>query len=293
MRILLVDNEPHEASLMARVLERMGHATTVALHPNDALALVRGKVDAVVTSVGMRGMDGSRFARQVALRAPGVPVGFVAKAHVATSVVVAASQVGPVLRELWTVTDLKALVATLSAARRTAVDTSSRDDLVEDTGGVPLMITSAVGSEPTVSPPARRVRLSFRRWSQVEVLCDRWSDGPVTMAMRVGDLHTGEAVVVALILPDRTSMNIQAKVLESDGVSAVVLLSRLTPERVACLHTRCHHLSEVTAKPLLDAPRSSEHHPEGECDELKVSEIIMGNSKLRTQIDNLARKLAK
>lgn len=281
MKILLVDDEPREASLMERVLRRMGHDTLVALHPNDALEMVRRDVDAVITAIDMPGMDGVRLAQQIRLRLPRIPIAFVAGARVATSTVVAASQVGPVLSELWSVSDMRQLVATLSTASHLALDESAAG---EDTRGIPEPIDPAIGSRPVVTRPPCCVRVSFQRWSQVEALCDRCSDGPVRMAMRVAGLTTGAAVKVILTLPDRATMTIVGNVLRSDGATAVVRL-RLTPERVAWLHTMCHQLAE----PVQMVPEQDGCG----CNELKVSDIIMGNITLRTQIDNLAAKLKR
>ncbi len=296
MRILLIDNEPRQANLMARVLQRMGHDTTIAIHPNDALTLVRGNVDAVITDIDMPGMNGLSLARQIQLRVPNMPIAFVSTGPVKTSVLIAASQVGPVLPELWTVTDLKDLVACLRGGRSNLFDTSSPDnecwdDMDDDRAAVPELIEHAVGSEPVVTRITRKVRLSFKTWSQVESLCDRWSEGPVHMSMRLRNVAIGQLVTVVLVMPDRTTMLVDGDVVEADAESAVVSLVGLNPERVACLHTMCPSLAEGTPRPEPVTVPSWEARMAGGCEELKVSDIIAGNIKLRTQIEDLARKL--
>jgi len=299
MKILLIDDDARQANLMARVLQRMGHDVTIALHPNDALTLVRGNVDAVLTDIDMPGMNGLTLAREIHLRVPDMPLAFLSTGIVKTSVLVAASHIGPVLPDLWTVTDLKELVASLGCERKTLFETTASapapdawdefDDLARS--AIPELIEQAIGSDPVITRITRKVRLSFRRWSQVESLCDRWSDGPVRMSMAVKDVARDQLLSVVLVLPDRTNMIIEGEVVSSTGDSAVVALVGLNPERVACLHTLCHQLAEGTPMPERRKEGSWEHRMNKDCVELRVSDIISGNIELRSQIEDLANKL--
>lgn len=298
MKILLINNESREASLMARVLQRMGHDTTIAMHPNDVLTLIRGDIDAVIASVDMPGMTGVMLAEHIQLRVPEMPVAFIGDDTVKTSVLVAAAQLGPVLPALWTITDLKQLVGALHRERRLfggkEIEGEPVSGCAELGAGVPELIDPAIGSEPVVTHVTRRVRLAFSRWSQVEALCDRWSDGPVVMSMRLTGVAAQQRLSVALALPDGTTMMVDGEVAQvrdhhTRHARVVVRLTGLTPERIACLHTMCHQLaSAATPEP---APLSWERRMTADCQQLKVSDIIIGNIELRSQIDQLARKL--
>jgi CheY-like chemotaxis protein len=76
MKILIVDDEPHVADLLARSLAREGHAPTVAHSGDEALRLI-GKgasPDALFLDISMPGMNGLDVLAEVRRRRPSLPV---------------------------------------------------------------------------------------------------------------------------------------------------------------------------------------------------------------------------
>jgi CheY-like chemotaxis protein len=74
-RILLVDDEPHVRATIAEMLRSAGHAVAEAEGPVAGLAfLAEHPVDLVLTDLGMPGMSGIEFARDVKRQTPTLPV---------------------------------------------------------------------------------------------------------------------------------------------------------------------------------------------------------------------------
>ena len=75
MRILIVDDEPHVAELIARSLAREGHAPSVAHSGDEALQLIHGgEPDALFLDISMPGMNGLDVLAEVRRRRPALPV---------------------------------------------------------------------------------------------------------------------------------------------------------------------------------------------------------------------------
>jgi len=75
MTILIVDDEPEVAEVLARSLAREGHRALVAHSGPEALALIEpGEPDAVFLDVSMPGMNGLEVLAEVRRRKPGLPV---------------------------------------------------------------------------------------------------------------------------------------------------------------------------------------------------------------------------
>ncbi len=74
-RILLVDDDPHVRATIAEMLRSAGHTVAVADGPVAGLAcLAEHPVDLVLTDLGMPGMSGIEFARDVKRQTPTLPV---------------------------------------------------------------------------------------------------------------------------------------------------------------------------------------------------------------------------
>jgi CheY-like chemotaxis protein len=75
MDILIVDDEPEVADVLARSLGRQGHRTTVVHSGAEALAVLQTAVpDAVFLDVSMPGMSGLEVMAAVRRLRPGLPV---------------------------------------------------------------------------------------------------------------------------------------------------------------------------------------------------------------------------
>jgi CheY-like chemotaxis protein len=77
MKILIVDDEPHVAEILARSLSREGHSTAVAHSGEEALHLLgttQPGPDALFLDVSMPGMSGLAVLAEIKRRRPGLPV---------------------------------------------------------------------------------------------------------------------------------------------------------------------------------------------------------------------------
>jgi len=75
MEIMIVDDEPQVAEVLATSLKRQGHRTTVVHSGEDALqALSRSSPDAMFLDVSMPGMNGLDVMAEVRRRKPSLAV---------------------------------------------------------------------------------------------------------------------------------------------------------------------------------------------------------------------------
>lgn len=75
MKILIVDDEPQVAEILARSLSREGHQATIATSGKEALSLVGPQdPDALFLDVSMPGLNGLDVLAEVKRRRPSLPV---------------------------------------------------------------------------------------------------------------------------------------------------------------------------------------------------------------------------
>lgn len=75
MEILIVDDEPEVAEILARSLSREGHRSTVAYSGEEALRLLGSfQPDALFLDVSMPGMSGLELLQEVRRLRPSLPV---------------------------------------------------------------------------------------------------------------------------------------------------------------------------------------------------------------------------
>ena len=75
MRVLVIDDQPTVAEVVAEVLESQGHEALVAGSGEEGLRLIeQGPPDAVFLDVIMPGIDGIETLRRIRARRPHLPV---------------------------------------------------------------------------------------------------------------------------------------------------------------------------------------------------------------------------
>jgi DNA-binding response OmpR family regulator len=206
MRILIIDDEQSLAALLGHTVKRLGHQPIVALHPHDALRLMSEDVDAVITDIDMPGMNGVDLARTLRNQHKHVPIAFCTGSDPDADTVIEASEIGRVLPKAWTVGDIKALLEELEAQLRPA---PRRRRTSSD-----LPLSAEIESEPApVRAKENRIRIAFRRWSQVVRLCDDSEGGPVHVTVPgTLELNPGDRIAVALALPEEMTVKIAGEV---------------------------------------------------------------------------------
>jgi signal transduction histidine kinase/ActR/RegA family two-component response regulator/HAMP domain-containing protein len=80
LRVLCIDDEPIVLGVLESLLQQLGHETQTATSGEQGLRLFRGSsrdphsYDVVITDLGMPGMDGRTFAKQLKSESPSTPV---------------------------------------------------------------------------------------------------------------------------------------------------------------------------------------------------------------------------
>ena len=116
LRILVVDDEVGFARSLGRSLRRLGHQPTLALHPDDALALFREQsFDAVITDIDMPEMNGVDLARSLRKERGDVPIAFCTGSDPASGRMIEASALGPVRGKCASEADVRAILLALTA----------------------------------------------------------------------------------------------------------------------------------------------------------------------------------
>lgn len=93
-RILCIDDDQDQCSLLAAALTRLGYGSVVATSPNEAVELVeKESFDAVITDLSMSELDGIALCEQVLSARPDVPI-IVLTGHGSVQTVTAALRAG-------------------------------------------------------------------------------------------------------------------------------------------------------------------------------------------------------
>lgn len=117
MNILVVDDEPQPARLLARRLGALGHRVTVSLDPRAAVDLFRAHAfDAVVTDLDMPILDGVSLAGALRAISDGVVIVFCTGSEPGTQLFDRAAEIGIVVRKHWTLAGVHELISALARA---------------------------------------------------------------------------------------------------------------------------------------------------------------------------------
>jgi CheY-like chemotaxis protein len=107
VRILVVDDEVALAKLLALTLKTLGHEPVLSFHPDEALAALDGRIDAVISDLNMPVMDGVELARKIRAQAPDMPIAFCTGSDPDDSLTRDASEIGVVIPKMYTLAQLK------------------------------------------------------------------------------------------------------------------------------------------------------------------------------------------
>lgn len=292
MKFLVVDDEQSFGSLLGRALKKLGHKAEVVSHPEDALAMFEGGCfDAVITDIDMPVMHGVELARRIRDAAADLPIAFCTGSAPEDDLVKQAETIGRVLPKVWTVADVRDLVEELASAR-IRLARGSQHQLS------PMNPPSTGAPNRTVHDESRRrvprkIKVTCRDWAQVAKLCDDQQEGRSRLTLRGAHrLARGERVFVALRLPDELVLSITAEVksVRTDSVDGEPVFGidmvGFTPEICARLRSMAQ-----SAGVLLGNPLHRSRAPRGSTPEPTDDGAVLGNVRLRKQIDQLGKKL--
>jgi len=290
MKILVVDDEQRFGALICRSLRKLGHEPLLAVHPEDALALLdtHPDVDAVISDLDMPAMNGIELAGAIRARRAELPIGFCTGSAPGHKVLAEAAAIGQVLTAPWTLADMHGLVGQLERRRASAA-------------------------------PRRSARLHVATWDEVTRLCDRRDRGSVRVTAQVARDDSDGPMSITLVLPDGFSLAIEGQVIarkilsRGDAFELIVELSGLTPELAARLRALAAPPRRSTTAPAVElsraiarlesvaagtpVPELADAEPEWEqalrraSGGMKVSELLMSNERLKGQIEALAAKM--
>lgn len=218
MKLLIVDDDPGMAALLSRAMRKLGHTVLVGHSAGEAIHKIAEGVDVAFVDAGMTGMDAVELVAVLRGIAPHVQVAFLASADE----VVLVSHVAPILPRVWTVVQVRELLASFEKAKARG----SQPRLVA--AAMPLrraespeIIEEVPLPEPDVPPPtdsldgrmpSRKVRVQCRSWEQVSRLCQQHASGKTVLTLRgTYRFREGEHLVVALALPDELVLALRAE----------------------------------------------------------------------------------
>ena len=201
-----------------------------------------------------------------------MPIAFCTGSDPASDLVHEAASYGHVLPAPWTIAQMQTLVDNLHRPVR------------------------SLHSEPKIDV---NIELTVASWDEVEQLCDRRAAGPVTLTVAVPDIDETCPATMTLLMPDGFTMAIRGEIrsLHRDPRDGTVTqtveltgLSMKTAVRLRALATagsssrgrgRCE---QRASKPWMSELALGSR-------EMKVSEIILSNKRLKSQIETLASKM--
>lgn len=204
MRFLVVDGNPSEGRALGSTLVRLGHEAWVVSEVDQVPESMSVQdIDAVIAAIVTASIGGLDIAREIAARAPGLPIAFTAGTVLDPATLFHASQIGPVLPSRWNENDVERVI----------------DEVVHRIG--------MAFAEGTPRPRPRKVSVSCSSWAKVEKLC-RGSARICVRGRYV--LSDGDQVRVALALPDEITLSVEATVIEQRNDASFIELTGLSGE---------------------------------------------------------------
>ena len=202
MKLLVIDDDPGMAALLARAMRKLGHEVGVSHSPGEAIHKIREGADVAIVDAGLAEMDAIELVAVLRGIAPRVAVAFLASADEVANV----SHVAPILPRVWTVVQVRELLLQFEKAKargsqpKVAAPRSVSPSIVE------------VAPAPDGRMPSRKVRVQCRSWDQVARLCAQHASGRTVLTLRgTYRFREGEQCVVALALPDELVLALRAE----------------------------------------------------------------------------------
>ncbi|RMH44033.1 MAG: response regulator [Deltaproteobacteria bacterium] len=317
MKILVVDDEHSFGRLLGHTLKRLGHKPVLATHPRDALDQLAPDIDAVITDIDMPEMSGVDLARAILARDEAMPIAFCTGSAPEGRARSEAAALGRVLPKVWTVADVKDVVEDLRRRREAARSTPAPVE-ARPAAASPVLEAAAAGADPDTIEPAprarsrrraRRLRVDIPSWDHVLRMCRAAGSRPVRIAVPApSGLAAGTPVDVSLVLPEEISVKIDGVVrsVEDGGdgrARARVELVGLTADVAGRLQRLAEAEQPTTPRPRLSAylhvrgtarrgAAAAGRLARGTDRDMRVSDLMRANDRLRAQIDGLAAALA-
>jgi CheY-like chemotaxis protein len=220
MKLLIVDDDPGMAALLARAMRKLGHEVIVGHSAGEAIHKI-ADADVVFVDAGLEGMSSVELVAVLRGISPNVAVCFLASADE----VVHVSHVAPILPRVWTVVQVRELLSSIAKQRaRGSQPKFVSQPLPLQRAASPEIIEEVPPREPDeIVPPAppdllegrmpsRKVRVQCRSWEQVARLCEQHATGKTVLTLRgTYRFREGEHCVVALALPDELVLALRAE----------------------------------------------------------------------------------
>jgi CheY-like chemotaxis protein len=206
MKILVVDDDPDMAALLARAMRKLGHEVAVSHQPGEAIHKIREGADVVFVDAGMAGMDAIELVAVLRGIRPQVAVAFLASADE----VVLVSHVAPILPRVWTVVQVRELLLHFEKAK--ARGSQPKVAAPPPSRAISPSVVEVAPSNADGRLPSRKVRVQCRSWEQVARLCAQHASGKTVLTLRgTYKFREGEQCVVALALPDELVLALRAE----------------------------------------------------------------------------------
>lgn len=204
MKLLIVDDDPGMAALLARTTRKLGHQAVIGHSASEALTRMGEGADLVIVDAGLEAMDSIELVAVLRGIAPQTHFAFLASAEE----VVKVSHVGMILPRVWTVVQVRELLLHFEKAKARGSQPKV---------AAPIAIPRAASPEISEEPPdgrmpSRKVRVQCRSWEQVARLCAQHASGKTVLTLRgTYRFREGEQCVVALALPDELVLALRAE----------------------------------------------------------------------------------
>ena len=205
MKLLIIDDDPGMAALLARTTRKLGHQAVVAHAAGEALSRMSEGADLAIVDAGLEGMDSIELVAVLRGIAPQTHFAFLASADE----VVKVSHVGMILPRVWTVVQVRELLLHFEKAKARG----SQPKVAAPAMPIPRAASPEISEEPPDGRmPSRKVRVQCRNWEQVARLCAQHASGKTVLTLRgTYRFREGEQCVVALALPDELVLALRAE----------------------------------------------------------------------------------
>ncbi len=165
----------------------------------------------------------------------------------------------------------------------------------------PMIDDEITFDEPATTTDDTVVELTVDSWDEVEQLCLRRQRGPVRLTVSVPRLRHPGPITVTLLLPDGFSVSLDGEVVairpDLSAPSQTIVLGGLDPATTARLRAMAAAVPSGPRREASRPPAAAEDEPRRPSElargteNMKVSEMILSNQRLKDQIELLAKKM--